>query len=65
MPKSTFTSIGFFKLFSFNPIDLFVLCDHHLRNTLTVINNKRLVAKVHQQHLYFTTVVGINCSGCI
>ena len=40
----------------------FMACDNHLCNTLTIVDNKVLVAEVDQYNTYFATVVGINRS---
>ena len=63
MTESSGSPIGFTKFGNLYPFSLGMTGNNHLANTFTIVYNKILGRKIHQDDANFASVVGINRSG--
>ena len=61
MPETTSAAIRVVKGLDREPLYRLVPGDDQLSYALAVVDNKRLIRQVNQNHAYFTTVVGVYC----
>ena len=60
MTITTFATFGLIQNLYRYELTLLVTRNHHLGNTLTILNNKVLVRQVDEHHTYLATIVGID-----
>ena len=60
MPESSVTAFRFVEHLHRFPRHLFVARHHHLSNALTIVDHKRFITQIHQNHAQFTAVVRIH-----
>lgn len=65
MTIATSTSLGFIERLYFDEFSIFVLGNHHLGNTLTIINDKVGLREVDEQNHDLASIIGINRAGGI
>ena len=63
--EATFTTLGRVERADRNQFSLTTGSYHHLADSLSIIYNKGFGGKVDQNDAYFSTIVGIDCSGRI
>lgn len=60
MTIPAFPAFGLIKLLDHNEFALFVPCDHHLGDALTIVDYKVFLRQVYQADPEFAAIVGVN-----
>lgn len=65
MSETTGTTLSGIERLHELPLHLLMTCHHHLRHSLTVVDDKQLTRQIHKNNAYLTPVVGIDGAGRI